>query len=306
MKKPPIELSLKQKIYLYAIIAFLIVTIGVNVGLLAYKNQHPSEFLIYVNDVDRYENGNTALRVGEFSTTIKIAMGQERKNCYSAIVEVDSNGKIVWEYTPKNPAQSHIDHEIKKREFKERMGYFYTDCLQDRIVFVDYQTQEITWDYWLGDINWTALNSSWDKKHYYNQPDILDWSHLNDIDFHNYSDWESMLLSIRDFNLIVEVNLTSAQNRTSAHEDDIIWWYGGDGILACPHNPDYLPNGNIIIVDSNNRRFIEVNMSSSEIVWEWNQSNIITWPRDCDLMPDGEHYLITDCDKTFILNKNTK
>lgn len=278
---------------------------GLNMGFFIYQSLHPSKFFIYINDADRLPNGNTAIRLGDYLTTIKIATGHERANCYSAIIEVNPNGDIVWQYSPSDPAHTHIDHEIKKREFKGRTGYFFTDCLSDSIKFVDRELKQITWEYWLGGINWTEVNPSWGEDHYYNQPDIKDWSHLNDIDFYNYTTWESMLLSIRDFDLIVEVNLTSAQEREQAQASDIVWYYGGENILACPHNPDYLPNGNIIIVDSDHLRIIEVNMTTKKIVWEWTNNDVMTWPRDCDLMPDGEHFLITDADETFILDNIT-
>ncbi|MBD3227627.1 MAG: hypothetical protein GF329_05505 [Candidatus Lokiarchaeota archaeon] len=294
----------RKKRHILATAIFVIFFLGINIGFLLYQTLHPSEFFLFVNDVDRLPNGNTAVRVGNFLTTIKIATGQERSNCYSAIVEVNSNGDIVWQYTPKDPSSVHVDHEIKKRVFKGSVGYFFTDCLADKIRFVNKETKEITWEYWLGDINWSEVNSSWGESHYYNTPDIIDWSHLNDFNFHNYSNWESMLVSIRDFNLIIEVNFTRAQNRSKAQASDIIWYYGGDGILACQHNPEYLPNGNILIVDSDHLRIIEVNKSTKNIEREWT-SEIMTWPRDCDLMPDGELFLVTDADEVFILNKSS-
>jgi hypothetical protein len=303
--KLPLKIKNKKKINAMATVIFLVSLIMVNFGFFIYKINNYPEFFIYVNDADRLSDGNTAIRVGDFYTTIKIAGGKERENCYSAIVEVDHSGKLLWEYTPEDQKKTHIDHEIVKKTFQGREGYYFTDCLEDKIKFVDIETKEVRWEYWIGDIDWKEINPDWDDNHYYNQSHIPDWTHINDIDFYDHGDWESMLISIRDFNLIVEVDFTSAQNRDRAETTDIKWWYGGDDILACPHNPGYLPNGNILIVDSDNLRIIEVEKKTKEIVWEWTDEEIMTWPRDCDLMPDGRNYIVTDTDEIFILNKDT-
>jgi hypothetical protein len=176
------------------------------------------------------------------------------------------------------------------------------------VKYVRKNTREVEWSYHLGDINWTEVNPEWCADHYYNLPcdqwnlkECIDWSHVNDIDFKNYSSWEAMLVSIRNFNLVIEVNYTSAREKDLAIASDIVWYYRGN--LSHQHNPDYLPNGNIIIVDSNNNKFIEVNRTTKEIVWEWSHPSI-EWARDCDLMPD-DRYLITDIDKAMIINRTT-
>ncbi|MBD3351669.1 MAG: hypothetical protein GF364_09310 [Candidatus Lokiarchaeota archaeon] len=295
----------KRRSHVIVTLMFILSILAGNLAIFIYQHYNRSEFLIYINDVDRLPDGNTLVRVGEFQTTLKIMGGKERKNCFSTIMELDELGNIVWQYIPEDPATIHPDHEVKKKAMKGTIGYFFTDCLADKIRFLERDTKEITWEYWFGDIDWQQLNSSWDEDHYYNKPETSDWSHVNDIDFKNYGTWESMLISIRDFNLMIEVNFTRAQDRTKANYSDIVWWYGGDNVLKCPHNPEYLPDGNILIVDSEHYSLIEVNRTTKEIEWEWENSEIMSWPRDCDIMGNPNRYLVTDVDEVFILNKTS-
>ncbi|MBD3190794.1 MAG: hypothetical protein GF308_09130 [Candidatus Heimdallarchaeota archaeon] len=285
-------------------ISFVLVAISLNVSFIIHQKITPHSYFINVNDVDRLTNGSTIIQVSELQTAMQANKGKSaRWNCFSGILEVNKEGEIIWEYVP-NALIHHVDHEL----ILKNGGYFFCDSFGDAIKFVRKSSKEVEWSYKIKDINWTKVNSSWGADHYYNLPceqwnmeECIDWSHLNDIDFKNYGSWESMLVSIRNFNLIIEVNYTRAKLRDSAVAEDIIWYYRG--ALAHQHNPDYLPNGNIVVVDSDNQRLIEVNKTTKEIVWEWNHPSL-TWPRDCDLMPDNR-YLITDIDKAIIMNRSS-
>lgn len=260
--------------------------------------------MIYTNDADRLENGNTAIRVGSFQTLVKIGMTKNRSDCYSAIVEVNPEGEIVWEYIPDEDIRknTHISHEIIKKDFNGEDGYYFTDDVYHGVRFVNRESKDITWNWGIADINWTEVNSSWGEDHYFNHPEIKSWSHINHVDFHDYGLWEAMLVEIREFSLIVEVNFTQAMNRKKATADDIIWNWGYDH-LACPHNPEYLDNGNIIVCDSGNHRILEVNYTSKEIEWEY-YDKTLEFIRDCDVMDDGR-YLIVDQDETRIYNRTS-
>ena len=285
-------------------VVFIISAVGLNFSFFLRQRASPQTYFININDVDRLANGTTVVQVSELQTAFKANQGKiEEWVAVSAIIELDQEGNIIWDYSP-NGIEHHVDHEIVERQG----GYFFCDSFKDAISYVNKTTKEVEWNYKLEYINWTLVNSSWDADHYYNLPcnqwlmrECIDWSHLNDIDFKDYGTWESMLISIRNFNLIIEVNYTAARQRINATAEDITWYYRGN--LRHQHNPDYLPNGNMIIVDSDKQRLIEVNMTTKEIVWEWTHSSI-KWPRDCDLMPE-DRFLITDVDRALIINRTT-
>jgi outer membrane protein assembly factor BamB len=285
-------------------VIFVVCAISLNISFLLKQNFSPETYFININDVDRLADGTTVVQVSKLQTAFIANQGKEQEfEATSGILELDQNGNIIWEFTP-NGIDHHVDHEIVAYED----GYFFCDSFKDAIKYINKSSMEVEWEYKLEDINWTEVNSSWGPDHYYNMPcnqwnmiQCIDWSHLNDIDFKNYGSWEAMLVSIRNFDLIIEVNYTAARQRINATAEDITWYYTGK--MHHQHNPDYLPNGNLIIVDSDNQKFIEVNMSTKEIVWEWTDSSI-RWPRDCDLIPN-DCYLITDIDRALIMNRTS-
>lgn len=285
-------------------ITFVFIALCLNVSFIIHQKITPQSYFVNINDADRFTDGSTAIQVSELQTAMQANKGKNaRWDCLSGILEVNKEGEIIWEYVPDSLIH-HVDHEL----IYKNDGYFFCDSFGDAIKFVRKSSKEVEWSYKIGDINWTKVNSSWGADHYYNLPceqwnmeECIDWSHVNDINFKNYGNWEGMMVSIRNFNLIIEVNYTRAKQRDAAVAEDIVWYYRG--ALAHQHNPDYLPNGNIVIVDSDNQKLIEVNKTTKEIVWEWNHPSL-TWPRDCDLMPDNR-YLITDVDKALIMNRTS-
>jgi len=304
-KKGKIKGILKSdKTKIIAVIGFLILIISLNFSFFIRQKITPHSYFVNINDADRLSNGSTIVQVSEMQTALRSNdKDTEEWESVSGLLEIDQDGNIIWEFFPDGVLH-HVDHEIVQRDD----GYFFCDCIKDAIKFVRKSTKEIEWTYRLEDINWTQINASWGAEHYYNLPcnqndteECIDWSHLNDIDFKDYGSWESMLVSIRNFNLIIEVNYTRASQRETAVAEDIVWYYTGN--LSHQHDPDYLPNGNLLIVDSNNQKLIEVNMTTKEIVWEWTHASI-RWPRDCDVMPDNR-LLITDIDKVLIINRTS-
>jgi hypothetical protein len=283
---------------------FIISVVFLNISFFIKQRQSPETYFININDVDRLTDGTTVVQVSKLQTAFKANQGKiEEWVTVSAILELDQNGEIIWDYSP-NSIDHHVDHELVGRDG----GYFFCDSFKDAISFVNRTSKEVEWTYRLEDINWTEVNNDWDANHYYNLPcdqwfmqECIDWSHLNDIDFKDYGTWEALLISIRNFNLVIEVNFTAAWQKVNASASDITWYY--TGTLVHQHNPDYLPNGNVLIVNSDYQTFIEVNMSTKQIVWEWSHPSI-RWPRDCDYMPNDQ-YLITDVDRALIINRTT-
>jgi len=165
------------------------------------------------------------------------------------------------------------------------------------------------------DINWTAfaIQEGWSQEainYVSNQePEGGDWTHMNDVEFINGTErgrtYDSLLVSLRNFDLIFEVNYTESK--------EILWYYGepqNHSILFEQHNPDIRDNGNIIIGDSENRRIIEIDYETQEIQWEFSldfPNGQLRWARDCDDLGNGI-YMITDSNngRVILVDRDSK
>ncbi|MBD3187585.1 hypothetical protein GF325_12195, partial [Candidatus Bathyarchaeota archaeon] len=184
------------------------------------------------------------------------------------------------------------------------------NCRNDTIIEVDPEGKPI-WVYDLRTINWTVVDPTFGENAYITNPHGNDWSHVNDVELQTRNGTEFMLLSIRNFDMIVEVNYTSAVQSNDTDESDITWYFGYPGnysMLNHQHNADYLVNGNIIVADSENQRVVEINYATKEIVWESPASLDLYWVRDADENPSNpELLLITDSlhHRVIEFNKNS-
>lgn len=163
----------------------------------------------------------------------------------------------------------------------------------------------------ISDINWTkfAYERGWTDLTFLENPNpfIGPWAYVNDVDFINGSkfgrNYDSLLLSLRNFDLVIEVNYSSSK--------EIVWWYGqpnNSTLLNHQHEPDRIDNGNTIICDSENRRVFEINSTTKEIVWELKLAfpyGKFRWVRDCDDIGNGLR-LITDSGNNRLLIYDTK
>ena len=243
-------------------------------------------------DVDRKSNGNTFIctfsfeEVLNYPNRIRNQIPVPENSTEHRIFEVDHNGNKVWEFI--GVAQP---HEI---EYLPNGHILVADCGYDRLIEIDYPNKNIIWEWKPELVNWTKVNPKWNETHYYNNPITFDWTHLNDVDFKNYSTWSALLISIRNFDMIVEINYTAERLGPSNNPDNIIWYYGDYGnhsLLHRQHNPDYLSDSNIIISDSENNRILKVNYTTKEVYWSYQGG--LNWPRDADELPNG-NILITD------------
>lgn len=257
------------------------------------------------HDVDRKSNGNTLIsaitlnQMFSHSSRVRDQIPLENNSIHHRIIEINENGKVTWEYYGLA-----VPHEILELS---NGNLLVADTNFDRVIEIDYNTKKIIWSWKPSKINWTKVNPEWGESHYYNNPIVYDWTHLNDVDFKQYGTWNACLVSLRNFDLIVEINYTAElENPNSA--ENIIWCYGdylNHSLLYRQHNPDYLSNGNIIVADSTNDRIIEINYTSKEIVWE--STLDLKWPRDVDELNNG-NFLITDSynNRIIEINKTTE
>jgi hypothetical protein len=258
------------------------------------------------HDVDKTANNHTFICTTTFAEMfnhtkrVDLQQGVDPDNTLHKVIEIDGSGNILWEI-----AGLAYPHEV---EILPNGHLLIADTGFNRVIEVNYPNKEIVWSWEPSKINWTEVNPFWDEDHYYNNEIVYDWTHLNDVDFKNYSTWDACLISLRNFDLIVEVNYTAEKLGPENNPENIVWWYGDYGnhsMLFKQHNPDYLENGNIMICDSLNNRVIEINKTTKELVWFYDEG--MRWPRDADMLPDG-NILITDSfnNRVFKLDKYTK
>ncbi|MFX0061496.1 MAG: aryl-sulfate sulfotransferase [Candidatus Hermodarchaeota archaeon] len=293
-------MSLKQKAYISLLLFVIISNVSLfllisNFGMM----QHP-------HDVDRRANGNTLIStlsstelflhlLASYSDITVVPNNAEHK-----IVEVDQNGNILWEFIGLS-----WPHEIFELPNEHLL---VADTGYDRVIEIDYPNKNIVWEWKPELINWTEVNPAWGSDHYFNTKTAFDWTHLNDVDFKQYETWNACLVSIRNFDLIVEINYTAESIGPSNNPANILWWYGdyeNHSLIYMQHNPDYLENGNIIIADSTNNRILEINKTSKQVVWSYAEG--LKWPRDANVLDNG-NVLITDSFNHRIIevNKDTK
>jgi hypothetical protein len=88
------------------------------------------------------------------------------------------------------------------------------------------------------------------------------------------------LISPRNFDIVVEVD----------SEGSVVSTYG-EGIFSSQHDPEFLPNGNIIAAlqwSDKPHKAVEFDVNTGEIVWEYADSNRANRPlRDANRLPNG-------------------
>jgi WD40 repeat protein len=197
------------------------------------------------------------------------------------------------------------------------------DSAADRVFEMSLTTKEILWEWraknstkeqdsYCNYLNWTkfGLQQGWNETALSIvenlRPTSGFYSHLNMVQFlkgSNYNrSYDSVLISLRNFDLIIEVNYTAKIGEAAYM--NITWHYGTPGnhsILFHPHSPKRWLNGHMTICDSENARVIEID-EQDQIVWEY-RDKALRWVRDCELLPNG-NYLITDADNNRIIEVN--
>ena len=285
------------------LLIFLILFISTNITyfLVFYAFNGAPAF----HDADRKENGNTIITATTFQEIfhhLDRVVSQdpvEPNSTLHKIIELNPSKEKIWEFTGLS-----YPHEIEELP---NGHILIADTGFDRLIEVNYPNKDIIWSWEPSKINWTEVNPKWNSTHYYNNPIAYDWTHLNDVDYKDYGSWNACLISIRNFDLIVEVNYT-AELLSPNDPNNIVWYYGDYGnysIIRHQHNPDYLSDGNLILSDSENNRIIMIDYNTKELLWEY--ENDLNWPRDADELANG-NILITDSFNGRILevDRNTK
>lgn len=259
---------------------------------------------LMILDIDKRENGNYVMVGSYFNEEIKHVFNIDAKVTSDTVFdqskhfarEVTPEGDVVWEMS--GFAIAHEIVELKSGNF------MVVDTFNERLVEIDPYSQIEVWEWYPSSFDWSKINSKWDEDHYYNNPTNYDWSHINHFELDEREGREYCLVSLRNFDLVIEMDFTS--QRVANDESNVVWYFGDLGnydLLNHQHNPDYMENGNILVADSGNSRVIEVDKNTKEIDWEYNET--LEWNRDIDEI-DEDRFLITDHDEVFIYNRESQ
>jgi hypothetical protein len=126
-----------------------------------------------------------------------------------------------------------------------------------------------------------------------------DWSHSNAL--HYYAQDSTILLNVRNLDTFLLISYPSG---------DVLWACGdagdfGGGLFHHPHDPELLPNGNVLMFDNDEHaghpvksRALEIAvdpiLETAEVVWEWRDEDL--WApvmADANRLPNG-NTLVTD------------
>jgi hypothetical protein len=139
-----------------------------------------------------------------------------------------------------------------------------------------------------GEVVWT-----WYARDYLDEPpyDSISnegWTHTNGVSRLSNS---NTLISLRNFDFIAEVDQQGAVVR-----------YIGEGILVLQHDPEMLPNNNILVTSlpqGRSHSAVEIDPETDTIVWEYSIPYRQNWPvRDANRLPNG-NTLITGATETI-------
>jgi hypothetical protein len=178
------------------------------------------------------------------------------------VYEIDRSGKVVWSYSTVK-----VSHDADRLPNGNTIFVFGAEDQKS-----DAQVTEVNPE---GEIVWTwYAKDHFDKAPY---KDIYEggWTHTNAVIRLTNG---NTLISLRNFDFVVEVDPTGEVVRTI-----------GEGVFANQHDPEVLPNGNILMANhSEPNRAIEFDPTTNKIVWQSAGFKPEASPvRDANRLPNG-------------------
>ena len=219
-------------------------------GEIVWQYPVPAELREYTNpgfDVEPLPNGNVLFVLPR-----------------NGVYEIDRKGNTVWSYV--SPKVSHDADRLPNGNTLVVFGAM--DQMNDA------QVKEVNPQ---GQVVW-----AWYARDYFNRSPYKEisnegWTHTNAA---SRLPNGNTLISLRNFNFIVEVDPQGAVVRTI-----------GEGILLEQHDPEILPNGNILATSLPRGRphsAVEIDPKTGRIVWEYLIPDRKNWPvRDANRLPNG-------------------
>ena len=218
-------------------------------------------------------------------------MGKVRDECWNlfpewhrfkggVMVEVDPEGNIVWEH--RDPYQ----HHDARRTPSGGAVYLTVERMPDEVAAlvkggIPGTDRDGMWADVVVEVD-SEGNRIWEWRAYEHldfETDVIqpncertEWSHGNTV----VSLGDSVMVSFRHISTVGIIDKKSGE----------FVWKLGDSVLAQQHDPNLLPNGNILIFDNGQyrkdsahpySRVIEVDLHSNEIVWSYKDSPVFNF-----------------------------
>ncbi|MFX1562867.1 MAG: aryl-sulfate sulfotransferase [Promethearchaeota archaeon] len=189
--------------------------------------------------------------------------------------EIQRDGTIVWSYLNAN-----VSHDVDRLpNHNTLLCWGGGDTKDDAQAFEVHPNGTIVW--------------KWLARDYFNIPpyDTISsqgWTHANAV---TRMPNGHTLINLRNFNLTVEVNRTG----------HVIWQYDWSVFGRDPHEPEVLPNGNVLIAIQGDVPYqaVEINRTTGQVVWQYGRENMI-FTRDADRLSNGNTLLVA------IVNQRSK
>jgi hypothetical protein len=206
---------------------------------------------------------------------------QEIGGCSAALLELDQDGNVVWEY--RDPYQHHDYQRLANGNTLvirwDKMPSDFAARIQGGHIAKD--DPEWMWGDVVREIDLTGATvrewKSWEHlnpDHHVKCPleSRKEWTHLNSIEFTSEGDW---LLSFR---------LSSRVCIVDAVTGDVRWRWGED-VLSHQHCATYLEGGKILIFDNGCHRkeapsfsqIVEVDRETKKIEWTYKAEPILAF-----------------------------
>jgi len=192
----------------------------------------------------------------------------------NGIYEIDRSGNVLWSYL-----DSKASHDFKRLPNGNTLINRGNEDTKDTAQAIEVDPQgKIVWQ-------WFA-KSAYDRAPYssiYREG----WSHANAV---TRLPNGNTLVNMRNFNITAEIN----------PQGSVVWQYDWRSIGQNPHEPEVLPNGNILVcLHHNPVQVVEINPKTNEIIWRYIFNKDQGNPgnnRDADRLPNG-NTLINDAIK---------
>jgi hypothetical protein len=188
------------------------------------------------------------------------------------VYEINRQGEFVWSYLDKQ-----VSHDADRLPNGNTLFVWGWDAVDDA------QVKEVNPK---GEIVWTWYAKDYFNKSPYKEMGSTDggnsWLHVNAVlRLPN----GNTLISARNFNFVIEVDAKGSVLRTI-----------GEGVLDGQHDPELLPNGNLLAANHNQlpanrgkpQRAVEIDPKTGSIIWQFGIPGQDNWPlRDANRLPNG-------------------
>lgn len=249
------------------------------------------------------------------------------------IVEVDMNGKVIWDYpVPKSLFGGKLGREIIVMDVEKLANGNILFVIREVGIYEVDRTGKVVWSHldsgashdadrlpngntlyvrgWVnkGDNHVVEIDPqgntvwAWNGMAQFNKPPYQDvyeegWIHVNAV---TRLENGNTLISLRNFNLVVEVN----------HSGDIVWMCNlADKFSsrAVPHDPEVLPTGDVLVALTGMNIVAECRRSDGMPVpfWKHPDGGRIASIRDVNRLPNG-NTLIVEANKITELSPEQK